>query len=829
MKATLVCKAALSLLFLSTTTALAAGDSTASQPAGSGPGIGDRPPLLQANVLLQAPAAAKLSAESLRGKVVVLEFWSTYCAPCVMALPHLNALADKFKDQPVQFVSITDEDEAKVKPFLARKPTSGWVALDTDRAMARAYGVEAIPLTVVLGKDGTIAAITYPTHLQEQHISDLLAGKKVSLPVQRPVSPTTERPDQESGTPPLLEITVRPSKATYSSSRTTPGSMTATGCSPKELVGTAFDYSSVRMSIQGQLPEGTFDIALVQPDQSPEARRALLQLALRSAFGITAKQESRELDVLLLRVSKAGAPGLQVAASSAQGSSSGQGKMKAVGQSAAALARFLEVQLGIPVIDETGLKERYDVTLEWSASSSKPDREEVIKAVREQWGLELLTAKRPVEVLVVDVPANAAAATAGRTVALRPAATPPQAAEKPTPVPQNSPIVGTWRVLEASHNGQKTPIPPGAGMTMTFTADGNMVCASSGGRGGEQSEKHTYSLKGTEMSLGDAHGSQKGTVSFEGKDRVILDIAGEVRFTLERLASEGKTSAPPPRVTPAAGPSSRPAFENEPGWVWHIKPAEGWQSIATQGIVVRVDDFKDEQRVVTLASATEATRDVVRFRPVAFDESGKRLELTALSGGGTDGVFLQGYRLDLTRHGNVPRLGIEKLSRNNLRDVVAPAAYKALKAASVDAVPFPELDRPYEFELKTIAGSRISSQDLRGKVVLLDFWATWCKPCMNKMPHLKETYSKLHERGFEIVGINHDWSVEDAQKTIAKQQLPWAHVMAPLDLEHRKLWQTAVGDGPLPLLLLIDRHGVLRGSVTPSQLDAAIEKLVATP
>src|ERR1700744_6269930 len=65
-----------------------------------GPKIGDAPPLLGATDLLQAPPGATFDATSLRGTVVVLEFWATWCGPCVAAIPHLNELADQFKDKP---------------------------------------------------------------------------------------------------------------------------------------------------------------------------------------------------------------------------------------------------------------------------------------------------------------------------------------------------------------------------------------------------------------------------------------------------------------------------------------------------------------------------------------------------------------------------------------------------------------------------------------------------------------------------------------------------------------------------------------------------------
>lgn len=55
-----------------------------------------------------------------------------------MAVSHLNELAEKFKNQPVHFVAITEEDEATIKRFLAKKPIKAWIALDTDKSMNKA-------------------------------------------------------------------------------------------------------------------------------------------------------------------------------------------------------------------------------------------------------------------------------------------------------------------------------------------------------------------------------------------------------------------------------------------------------------------------------------------------------------------------------------------------------------------------------------------------------------------------------------------------------------------------------------------------------------------
>ena len=98
------------------------------QPA-EGPQVGEPAPAIELEGLLHAPEG------DLKGNVVVLEFWATWCGPCIAAIPHLNALTEEFKGKPVRFISVTDEDETKVRKFLEKRTMSSWIGLDTDRSM----------------------------------------------------------------------------------------------------------------------------------------------------------------------------------------------------------------------------------------------------------------------------------------------------------------------------------------------------------------------------------------------------------------------------------------------------------------------------------------------------------------------------------------------------------------------------------------------------------------------------------------------------------------------------------------------------------------------
>jgi uncharacterized protein (TIGR03435 family) len=395
---------------------LATGLFALSSPAAtnSPPKVGDLPPLLQATALLQAPPGTTLSAESLQGKVVVLEFWATWCGPCVAAIPHLNELAGKFTNQPVQFVAITAEDEATIKPFLTKRPLHAWVALDTNRVMNNAYGIRAIPHTVVLGTNGAIAAITYPTMLTEKHIRDLLAGKTIDLKPPGAGQETVENKTDEK--PPLFQVLVRPSVYTNSSCGRGGGRLTARGYSVREILPYAFDESSTRILTPATLPEGKFDFTIIQPRGATDRSSALLQEALESAFGLTGRNETNDVPVLLLKVKTPNAPGLVVSPTPSGSFRYGPGDIEGMNVSTEALAGALENSLKRPVIDETGLTNRYDVTLKWDEKSAdEPNREGLLQALREQLGLDLEPATRPtVQVRIEQVKGKRPTLAAGK-------------------------------------------------------------------------------------------------------------------------------------------------------------------------------------------------------------------------------------------------------------------------------------------------------------------------------------------------------------------------------------------------------------------------------
>jgi thiol-disulfide isomerase/thioredoxin len=134
-------------------------------------------------------------------------------------------------------------------------------------------------------------------------------------------------------------------------------------------------------------------------------------------------------------------------------------------------------------------------------------------------------------------------------------------------------------------------------------------------------------------------------------------------------------------------------------------------------------------------------------------------------------------------------------------------------------------NEPIHFAVKGIKGEKLSPAEYKGKVLLIDFWATWCGPCIAEMPNVKNVYKKYHAKGFEIVGISLDQSRDKLDAYIQQQQIPWPQYF------DGKYWNNEIaqmyGIKSIPTTLLVDRSGKIRyKSLRGHQLEAAVEKLV---
>lgn len=128
-----------------------------------------------------------------------------------------------------------------------------------------------------------------------------------------------------------------------------------------------------------------------------------------------------------------------------------------------------------------------------------------------------------------------------------------------------------------------------------------------------------------------------------------------------------------------------------------------------------------------------------------------------------------------------------------------------------------------DFTLKNLAGEDFTLSSLKGKYVILDFWASWCGPCRASMPGVKELYAKYKDKGLEVVGVSCDRKPEDWRKASDEEQLPWINL---IDTQDANRVATKYAVHYIPTMYLIDKEGKMIGKMKHHELDAKLKELL---
>jgi uncharacterized protein (TIGR03435 family) len=362
--------------------------------------VGQSAPALRLGNLVQG----QLASGSQR-MPTVLEFWATWCGPCVANIPHLNELVRQFEGRGVQFVSVTAEDAGTVQEFLKKHPILGVVGLDPEKTVIKAYSA-GIPSAVLIDRHNRVVRKVHPARITSATVEALLSDRPVDIPVIRddmlPAQHGGPFTESENDASSVVRLSIAPADQPGGLAVVRdPGTnidyhLKSTGTNLTDLISFAYAIPAERVLISRYLLGGYYAVdAWVPADSDESSLRVMLQIALKTAAQYDAKLTNKELDVLVLR----GLPGkLQKATATLPSGKCEKGLCTGNGLRIDAFLGQLQKISGKPVVSDYPSAGNYQWQLRWDTTAAGA----LERALSDQLGLQLVSERRRLVLLHIE-------------------------------------------------------------------------------------------------------------------------------------------------------------------------------------------------------------------------------------------------------------------------------------------------------------------------------------------------------------------------------------------------------------------------------------------
>jgi uncharacterized protein (TIGR03435 family) len=371
--------------------------------------VGDAADQLSFEVFNTKTVAKQIALQQLKGKVVILEFWATWCAPCLPPLYRLSDLQKEFPDS-LLVVAVSIEPKDKITKTI-RKMGIDNMLFSSDTAHTRYLSYSVVPTSVIIDPAGIIRGIASPREITEEKIRKLLRKDSVSFAVDK------DNATYQDLRLPDVQNKGDGSVARYDSTETT-GITIDTSSSFKQLSFTNFTLlslfrevfrmpspawvidSSGSSALSDYVPANMYNLRVKAHGVATESLFLQAEKLMNSSFQYVGSKTVKEIEVYELLYN-----GLKKLSASGQHKTSFSyygPNFKGVAVTTSALTDYLSNELGYLedkiVLDKTGLTSQYDINLTWEYTDRGSLNRELAR-----YGFYLKKVTRPVGVLIVSV------------------------------------------------------------------------------------------------------------------------------------------------------------------------------------------------------------------------------------------------------------------------------------------------------------------------------------------------------------------------------------------------------------------------------------------